>query len=100
MTERYSLKRAAGWTAAGLGASGLAGLFFAAAHHSQNHFETLQESFMHVAAQPAFIVPALIFSAGFGAYMEYKRWYHANLDKEAAALARPDARTRQPQNKL
>lgn len=90
MAEKYSIKRASGWTAAGLGVSGLSGVFFAAAHQAQNHFQTLQEAFVHVAAQPEFIIPSLVLSAGFGAYMEYKRWYHANLDQEAATKARPD----------
>ncbi|PJB71295.1 MAG: hypothetical protein CO093_05600 [Alphaproteobacteria bacterium CG_4_9_14_3_um_filter_47_13] len=79
--ESYSYKRAGLWGAGGGAFFALAGAFQAAVHYNAHHFETLGASFSYV-AQPETIAVALVASAAFGAFMEYKNCYYNARDKE------------------
>lgn len=92
MKQPYSYKRALGWAGGGLAACGLAGAFEATAHYGAQHFETLSQSFAHV-AQPGNMAAALIVSASFGAFMEFRNWYYTSRAEDDAAQ---DAKRRRP----
>lgn len=93
----YSLKNAFGFAAAAIGAEGLIGTGYAVWHHAQGHFETLQQSFAHV-AQPETVALALVAGVAFGAGSELINRYHKTLDQEDYRRQRPQ-RPAVPQNR-
>lgn len=84
----YSLKHAFGLAAAAIGAEGLIGTGYAVWHHSQGHFETLQQSFAHV-VQPETAAVAIALAAVFGAGGALINQYHKTLDREDSRRQRP-----------
>ena len=95
MKQQYSLLNAAKWSSLGLAFAAAVGGAYVGLHESANHFETLHESFKHV-AKPSFILPAIGLSLAFGGFMEFKNSYNRALDHERAINEKPD-RPREPQ---
>ncbi|MCB9989945.1 MAG: hypothetical protein H6867_01030 [Rhodospirillales bacterium] len=74
-------KETAIWSAAGMGLMSLAGTFEAVAHHVKGNFETLSQSFAHV-AQPENIALAAAISVVAGAGIAFFRHYNKQLDRD------------------
>jgi hypothetical protein len=88
MKPRYSVTNAAKWSALGAAFNTAVGTAYVGLHEMHNHFETLRESFLHV-AQPEFVIPAIALSMVFGAFMEFKNWYNKSIDSEKKPSDKP-----------
>ena len=83
-----TVKKAGKWSGIGLGLTSLAGIFEAVAHHAKGNFETLGQSFAHVAS-PENILLAVGISTVIGTSIALFNRYHKQLDKEDANSIKP-----------